>query len=161
MPKKNILIPGLLALVAALVFAAPEAGAFGSSSNDQPASTAAADLAAGRKAADAGDHETAVRLLRRAAQADPNNADIHNFLGFSYRKLGNVDMAFKHYAQALKLDRTHRGAHEYIGELYLETGDLARAREHLAALANACANACPEYAELKHEVEEYEATHGG
>ena len=159
-PMKLTLIPGLLALVAALAFGAPDAGAFGGGSS-QPATSAADDIAAGRTAADAGDHKTAITFLRKAVIAEPDNADAFNLLGFSYRKLGDMDQALQHYTRALRLNRTHRGANEYIGELYLETGDLARAEEHLTILGKSCAYSCPEYAELKDEVEEYKAAHGG
>ena len=162
MPMKLTLIPGLLALVAALAFGAPDAGAFGGgSSSSQPATSAAGDITAGRAAADAGDHKTAIAFFRKAVKTEPTNADAYNLLGFSYRRLDDLDKALEYYTRALQLNRTHRGANEYIGELYLETGDLARAEHHLSILGTSCAYSCPEYAELKEGVEEYKATHGG
>ena len=43
-------------------------------------------------------------LLTKAAAADPNNADIQNWLGFAQRKQGNLDAAFAAYNKALKLN---------------------------------------------------------
>jgi tetratricopeptide (TPR) repeat protein len=49
----------------------------------------------------------------------PENADVQNFIGYSYRNLKNYELAFTHYKRAIELDPRHRGAHEYIGETYL------------------------------------------
>jgi tetratricopeptide (TPR) repeat protein len=44
--------------------------------------------------------------------ARPDNADLHNYLGFSYRNLKQMDLAFKHYKRSIELNPRHRGAHE-------------------------------------------------
>ncbi len=152
----------MLALAAALAFAPIEAGAFLGGGDSQPTTRpGASDFNAGKKAAKAGDHRTAVDYLAKAAAADPKNADAFNLLGYSYRKLGDVEAAFKHYRTALGLKPTHRGANEYIGELYLEVGDLAKAEAHLEVLDDACFFGCPEYTDLKAAVTAYKAKHGG
>ena len=65
---------------------------------------------------------------------NPSNADYHNLYAYSIRKGANPDMnlVFKHYNEALRLDPRHRGAHEYIGEAYLMVGNLPKAKEHLS-----------------------------
>jgi tetratricopeptide (TPR) repeat protein len=78
--------------------------------------------------------------------------------GFAYRKSGNLDAAFKHYNEALRLDPRHRGAHEYIGEAYLMQGNLDKAKEHLARLDRLCFFGCEEYDDLKKSIAEYEKT---
>ena len=83
------------------------------------------DYAAGKRAVEKKDWAEAVRLFKRAEMRHPDNADLQNILGFSYRNLKQYDLAFKHYKRAIELDPRHRGAHEYIGEAYLMTGDLA------------------------------------
>jgi len=96
-----------------------------------------------------------------AAASDPDYAagkqalDLQNYLGFSYRKLGQLDAAFEHYRRALELNPRHRGAHEYAGEAYLMIGDLARAEEHLAALRRICLLPCEELGDLEREVAAY------
>ncbi len=153
----------ILAVAATLVLAPTAAGAFGfsSSSSDKKADSAAsASFAAGKKAADGGDFATAVKHLTKAVEADPSDADGFNLLGFSYRKLGDVETAFAHYKSALKLNRNYRGANEYIGELYLGTGNLAMPEKHLTALGKVCAYSCPEYKELKTAVKAYKVARG-
>ena len=151
-----------LAFAAGLALAPFEAGAFGGGSDatTTPA-PGAADFAAGKTAADNGDYQAAIQRLSKAAAAAPNNPDVFNLLGYSYRKLGDVEMAFKHYGRALELEPDHRGANEYIGELYLETGNLAKAEEHLEALDKACFFGCEEYRELKQAVNAYKVGKGG
>ena len=114
------------------------------------------DYLAGKKAIDAGDWNAAIAAFNRAAARDAKNPDIQNYLGYSYRKAGNLDSAFKHYEAALKLEPDHKGAHEYIGEAYLMKGDLKMAKQHLDALDRICTFGCSEYRELKKAVAEYE-----
>ena len=114
------------------------------------------DVEAGKAAIRAQNWQGAVDSFTKIAARDPRNADAQNWLGFAYRKSGNLDQAFKHYDQALKLDPRHRGAHEYIGEAYLIKGDLAKAKEHLFALDRLCFFGCEEYTDLKKAVAEYE-----
>jgi tetratricopeptide (TPR) repeat protein len=117
------------------------------------------DLEAGRKAVEAQNWKVAIDDFGRAAARDPNSADAQNLLGYSWRKSGNLDLAFKHYDEALRLDPGHKGAHEYIGEAYLMVNNLPKAEEHLAALNKLCFFSCSEYTALKKAVESYKATH--
>ncbi len=113
------------------------------------------DYENGKKALDKRDYKAAVELFSRAADRDPGNASFRNELGFAYRKSGNIELAFKHYNEALRLDPTHRGAHEYLGETYLLVNNLPKAEEQLAQLDKLCFLPCEEYTELKQAIEEY------
>ena len=115
------------------------------------------DYAAGKKAIETKDWHTAIKSLSSAALRDTRNADIQNYLGFAYRNLGELDLAFKHYGRALELSPRHRGAHEYVGEAYLIANNLAKAEEHLAALKKICLLPCEEYDDLRKKVAEYRA----
>jgi Tfp pilus assembly protein PilF len=86
--------------------------------------------------------------LKRALRKDRRNADVHNLMGYSYRKSGQLDDAFDSYKTALRIDPNHKGAHEYIGEAYLQANQPDKAREHLAALKRICGEACEEYHDL-------------
>ncbi|TMH39770.1 MAG: tetratricopeptide repeat protein [Betaproteobacteria bacterium] len=119
------------------------------------------DYESGKKAVEAGNWKTAVDSFERVASRDPNNADAQNYLGYAWRKSGNLDLAFKHYNEALRLDPKHRGAHEYIGEAYLIVNNLPKAEEHLARLDKLCFFPCEEYRDLKKAVEEYKTTKQG
>lgn len=138
----------------------PAAANDGDSGTPSERSSASPSLKAAREAVDKKDFDSAVRHLATATKETPDNADVHNLLGYSYRKLGKVDEAFEQYRRALKIDPKHRGAHEYIGELYLELGRLADAQKHLEALDKACFFGCDEYQELKAAVENYKAKKG-
>ena len=85
------------------------------------------------------------------------SADLQNLLGYSYRNLGQLEPAFKHYKQALVLDPRHRGAHEYIGETYLLAGDVKGAEKHLAALKEICLLPCEELDDLERAIATYRA----
>ena len=93
--------------------------------------------------------------LKRALRKDRRNADVHNLMGYSYRKSGQLDDAFDSYRTALKLDPNHKGAHEYIGEAYLQANQPDKAREHLAALKTLCGEGCEEYQDLAKAVAAY------
>jgi Flp pilus assembly protein TadD len=113
------------------------------------------DYAGGRKAVEAKDWQTGIRLLSSAALRDTRNAEIQNLLGYAYRNTGELSLAFKHYNRALQLNPRHRGAHEYVGEAYLMIGNLPKAEEHLAELRKICLIPCDEYAHLQSRIREY------
>lgn len=150
---KSILSAALLVAAAGLcgplAFAAP---------SESPAPAQAPvdpNYAAGKQALEAKDWKTAMDAFTKAVEKEPGNANAHNLLAYSYRKSGNLDMAFKHYNEALRLDPKHRGAHEYIGEAYLMAGNLAKAEEHLKMLDQLCFFSCEEFSDLKKAVAEY------
>jgi len=105
------------------------------------------------------DWPRAQAILKDAVAANPGNADYHNLYAYSIRKGASPDMnlVFKHYNEALRIDPKHRGAHEYMGEAYLMVGNLPKAKEHLSALDKMCFFPCSEFTELKKAIAEYEA----
>lgn len=152
----------LLAAVATVCALAPAVHAA-----DTPSSTPAARspsvserLASARKAIDAKDWSRAMSELNAAVREEPRNADVHNLLGYSYRKRATPDLAkaFEHYNTALKIDPKHKGAHEYIGEAYLMDKKPAEAEKHLAQLEVICGNkTCEEYEDLAKSIAQYKA----
>jgi len=115
------------------------------------------DYAAGQRAVGKKDWAEAARLFERAQLRHPDEADLQNMLGYSYRNLKQYELAFKHYKRAIELDPRHRGAHEYIGETYLLVGDLAGAEKHLAALKEICLLPCEELKDLERAIAQYRA----
>jgi Flp pilus assembly protein TadD len=101
------------------------------------------------------DWNAAIAELQRVTRADPNSADAHNLLGYSYRNAGQMDKAFSEYAVALKIDPKHKGAHEYVGVAYLIAKQPDKAQEHLAALKSICGENCEEYQDLSKAIAAY------
>ena len=150
----------LLVALAAVSFMAHAADTPGSNPSVPPPPSVKERLATARKAIDAKDWNRAMSELNVAAREEPRNADVHNLLGYSYRKRATPDLAkaFEHYGTALKLDPRHKGAHEYIGEAYLMDKKPAEAEKHLAELEKICGNkTCEEYADLAKSIAEYKA----
>jgi Flp pilus assembly protein TadD len=101
----------------------------------------------------------AAAVLKDAVATNPSNASYHNLYAYSIRKGENPDMnlVFKHYNEALRIDPQHRGAHEYIGEAYLMVGNVAKAKEHLGQLDKLCFFPCVEYTDLKKAIAAHES----
>jgi tetratricopeptide (TPR) repeat protein len=115
------------------------------------------DFAAGKVAMEKKDWKEAVKRFHQTALREPDNADVQNFLGYGYRNLRELDLAFKHYKRAIELNPRHRGAHEYIGEAYLIVNDMPNAEKHLAALREICLLPCEELADLETAIKQYRA----
>jgi Flp pilus assembly protein TadD len=113
------------------------------------------DYAAGKKALEAKNWAEAAKRFAIAAKRDPDSADLQNYLGYSYRNLKQMDLAFRHYKRSIELNPRHRGAHEYIGEAYLMVNDLAGAERHLKALREICLLPCEELTDLEKAVKAY------
>ena len=147
---------GALALV--LTFTAPAFAA--DTPKSSPAPPVDTDLATARARIDASDWTGASEILQKAVVREPGNADYHNLLAYSIRKgpSPNMDLVFKHYTEALRINPKHRDAHEYIGEAYLMVGNVGKAKEHLAALDRLCFLPCGQFRDLKRAIERYEAT---
>ena len=105
------------------------------------------------------DWKSAATAMRDAIASDPRNPDYHSLYAYSLRRSGTqgMDLVFKHYNEALRLDPKHKGAHEYLGEAYLMVGNVAKAKEHLGALDKLCFFGCSEYSDLKRAISEHEA----
>jgi Flp pilus assembly protein TadD len=147
----------LCAAVLAAGFGVAPAAVHAMGSIDTPAASKDNRMADAEKAVQAKDWNKAVGLLNRVVADSPKNADAYNYLGYSYRKLGNRDQALTYYNQALYLDPNHRGALEYLGELYLDMSDLPKAEEQLTKLAKVCGPRCNEYRELQDQVAKFKA----
>ena len=100
-------------------------------------------------------------ILRQAVVRNPQSAGAHNLYAYSMRKGPHpeMDLVFRHYNEALRIDPQHRAAREYLGEAYLMTGNLAKAKELLAELDRLCRAGCEEQAVLKREISLFERQH--
>ncbi len=148
----------ILGFVCTMAMSAGLASAADTPTVSQPTTAERLDLA--RDAIKAKEWRKALAELNIAARAEPRNADVHNLLGYSYRKQAspNLPKAFEHYKTALSLNPKHKGAHEYIGEAYLMDKKPQEAEKHLLELEKICGNkTCEEYADLARALAEYKA----
>ena len=131
---------GALALVLPIAAALAAGGGGGSSSSGGGGSNSSADgeLKKAQTAISMQDYDTAMDHLNKAIKYSPNSADALNLMGFTERKLGNLDESLEYYDQALAFEPQHLGANEYLGELYLEMKQSRKAKERLAVLKQAC-----------------------
>jgi Flp pilus assembly protein TadD len=142
------------------LFAAASAWAM-DTSNPEPKEPKDPKLEQARTAIGNKDWVRAQEAMRALVARNPQNADYHNLFAYSMR-MGpkpSMDLVFRHYNEALRLDPKHRGAHEYIGEAYLMSGNVAKANEHLAQLDRLCTFGCEEYTKLKKDIAAYEQQH--
>lgn len=147
--------------ITAILMAGALAVPFSQAADTGPANQPSANdrMQVAREAIKAQDWKKALAQLKLALREEPRNADIHNLLGYSYRKQATPDLAkaFEHYRAAIRLDPRHKGAHEYIGEAYLMDHQPAEAQKHLATLAQICGNTtCEEYADLAKAIAAYQ-----
>ena len=76
---------------------------------------------------------------------DRNNPQVLNLIGYSTRKLGDVDKGIDYYHQALAIDPGYTKARQYLGEAYLLKGDVAKAKGQLMEIADRCGGPCDDY----------------
>ena len=119
------------------------------------------ELQAARAAIASKDWAQARELLRAAVARNPQSADAHNLYAYSLRNGPNpqMDLVFRHYNEALRINPGHLGAHEYLGEAYLMVGNVPKAREHLALLERLCGGGCEERARLAQAIAATEHQH--
>ena len=108
---------------------------------------AARDLAYNKR------YEEAINVLNLAEnKSDPR---ILNYLGYSHRKLGQVEKGLTYYTAALKEDPDYTLVMEYMGEAFLQLGQVDKAREQLAEIEKRCGKDCREYTMLETEIDRY------
>jgi len=94
----------------------------------------------------------AIENLNKAEKKSKLDPDIYNYLGFSYRKMGNMKLASLNYEKALKIDPKHKGALEYQGEMFIILGQLDKAKANLKKLSTICFLGCDEEKALKNSI---------
>ena len=94
-------------------------------------------------------YKQSIELLKKEIKKDKLNPDLYNYLGYAYRKNGNLEPAILSYKEALRLDPKHIKAHNYIGIAYLKVGNIDKAKFHLGILKELCGAQCKEYKSLK------------
>ena len=99
----------------------------------------------GRLLAKGGEYAKAIAVLNTADQSDPH---VLNYLGYSYRKSGDLTTAIRYYKAALTINPDFVLAREYLGEGYVKAGRLDLAKLELDQIGKRCGKGCKEYVEL-------------
>jgi predicted Zn-dependent protease len=87
---------------------------------------------AAREFAYAGQYDNAIKVLHLARnQDDPR---ILNYLGYSNRKAGRMQVGMNYYHQALQKDENYILARSYMGQALLQQGDEQAARVQLVEI---------------------------
>ncbi len=108
---------------------------------------AARDLAYNRR------YEEAIKVLQLAQnKQDPR---ILNYLGYSHRKLGQVEAGLTYYTAALKEDPNYTLVREYMGEAFLQLGRVDKALAQLTEIEKRCGRDCREYSMLEQQIHIY------
>lgn len=108
---------------------------------------------AGREYALDGRYDEAITTLNYVANAQDKR--VLNYLGYSYRKSGNIEVGLTYYKQALAVDPDYTLVREYLGEALIQMGDISGAKGQLLEIKKRCKGACPEYAELEEQLKPY------
>jgi tetratricopeptide (TPR) repeat protein len=108
---------------------------------------------AGREFALDGRYDEAINTLNYVANAQDKR--VLNYLGYSYRKSGHIDVGLTYYKQALAVDPDYTLVREYLGEALIQMGDISGAKGQLLEIQKRCKGACPEYAELAKQLAPY------
>jgi tetratricopeptide (TPR) repeat protein len=101
-----------------------------------------------KAAVDSGNFAAALPMLEALVKTDAQNADAWNLIGFTYRKLGQMEDSDSAYLKVLAINPDHLGALEYQGELFLTLGRIDEAKANLARLQSLCGN-CEQYEDLE------------
>jgi len=78
------------------------------------------------------------------------HADVANYIGYAYRKLGDYDDSKVWYEKALATDANHVRTWSYYGMWQMEQGNRLKALDDLQKVQLICGNTtCEEYRQLK------------
>jgi tetratricopeptide (TPR) repeat protein len=98
---------------------------------------------AGRDLGQEAHYAEALKLFFRIKNRE--QARVLSSIGYSTRKLGDVDKGIDFYHQALAIDPGYTKVREYLGEAYLQKGDVQKAKEQLMEIADRCGGPCDDY----------------
>ena len=98
---------------------------------------------AGRELGQQAHYAEALKLFFRIKNRE--QARVLSSIGYSTRKLGDVDKGIDYYHQALAIDPGYTKVREYLGEAYLQKGDVGGAKEQLTEIADRCGGPCDDY----------------
>lgn len=99
----------------------------------------------------AGRYEEAIDMLTLAANR--NDPRVLNYLGFSHRKLGRIEVGMGYYREALRIDPGFTLARSYMGEAFLMRDDVDAAMGQLQLIAATVGTDAREYKLLEDAID--------
>ena len=93
-------------------------------------------------------HDYAAAIEQLKALGRDDSAAVANLIGYSYRKLGDYQVAQAWYERALKADPNHVKTWQYYGLWQVEQGNREQAEYHLSRIAALSGAASEEYKSL-------------
>ncbi len=97
-----------------------------------------------------GKYVAAIDLL--GTIANQNDPRVLTYLGYSNRKMGQMNIGVAYYKKALDIDPDYILAREYLGEGYVAQGKIVLAFLQLKEIENRCGTSCREYGLLKQAI---------
>jgi tetratricopeptide (TPR) repeat protein len=106
------------------------------------------DYRAARQLILAGNYQTGIAALH--ALGHDEHPDVANYIGYSFRRMGNYDQSKVWYEKALASDPNHTRTWSYYGMWQMEQGNRLKAEDDLQKVKLLCGNTdCQEYIQLK------------
>ena len=99
-------------------------------------------------------HDYADAINQLKALGHDDNAAVANLIGYSYRKLGDYQLAQVWYERALKADPNHVKTWQYYGLWQVEQGNRDQALYHLNKIAQLVGKDSEEYRSLAAALEQ-------
>ena len=96
----------------------------------------------------AGNYQAGIAAMH--ALGHDEHPDVANYIGYSYRRMGNYDQSKVWYERALASDPDHVRTWSYYGMWQMEQGNRLKALDDLQKVKLICGNtSCQEYIQLK------------
>lgn len=128
---------------------AMSASVINAGAGDKPDPRAAALLAQGQAALNAGETQEAIDAFEAALTVDPGYTPIFIALGEAARQSGLQGKAIRYYREALARDPGNFAAISGEGSALVEKGAVEKAKRNLATLQSLCGDTCPETVALQ------------
>ncbi len=96
----------------------------------------------------AGNYQAGIAAMH--ALGHDEHPDVANYIGYSYRRMGNYDQSKVWYERALASDPNHTRTWSYYGMWQMEQGNRLKAEDDLKKVKLLCGStSCQEYIQLK------------